>query len=235
LVAASPLVMVAAGLGFFAARWRSPSTPFQDEGQRQQSAGRGNPEAEVATCRKAREGNHRALPGIVRRSPVCIEETGLQCVAHAPSHQGWELGQARARVSSERGRDPRCVTHVAEGQGHESSSEVLRTPALSFSCCFDAFTVCNNLGTSNAVLSACFSSSHPHHPAAQSRLEQAGLGFFAARWRSPSTPFRDEGQCQQSAGRGDPETEVATCRKAREGNHRALPGIDSFPKTRSWF
>jgi hypothetical protein len=75
-----------------------------------------------------------------------------------PAIRGGELGQARARVSRERGRDPRGVMHVAEGQGHESSSEVLWTAALSFSCCFDAFTVCNNLGTLNAVLSACFSS-----------------------------------------------------------------------------
>jgi hypothetical protein len=67
---------------------------------------------------------------LLRRSPVCIEETGLQCVAHAPSHFGWELGQARARVSSERGWVHRGVTHVAEGQGHESSSKVLRNAAL---------------------------------------------------------------------------------------------------------
>jgi hypothetical protein len=31
----------------------------------------------------------------------------------------------------------------------------------SFSCCFDAFVVCNNLGTSNAVLCACFFRSSP--------------------------------------------------------------------------
>jgi hypothetical protein len=57
--------------------------------------------------------------------------------------------------------------------------------------------------------------------AAQSRLEQAGLGFFAARWRSPSTPFRDEGQRQQSAGRGDPEAEV----QRAERRERAITAL----------
>jgi hypothetical protein len=57
--------------------------------------------------------------------------------------------------------------------------------------------------------------------AAQSCLEQAGLGFFAARWRSPSTPFRDEGQRQQSAGRGDPEADV----QRAERRERAITAL----------
>lgn len=71
-------------------------TPLRERANANNQLGRGDPVAEVPACRKAREGNHRALPGIVRRSPVCTEETGLQCVVRV-SQPLWAGARAGAR------------------------------------------------------------------------------------------------------------------------------------------
>jgi hypothetical protein len=77
-----------------------------------------------------------------------------------PSHYGRELGQARARVPSEQGWVSGRSAH-GSWRVRVSGMSSKRFLCCSFSCCFDVFIVCNNPGTSNAVLCACFFVSHP--------------------------------------------------------------------------